>query len=82
MAYAYTTRPVNVRLPEWAFEVVEQRSQATKESKTEVIIEAISCLRDREIQALMAEGYREQVQTAREIAEGMLPAATDTLPEW
>jgi hypothetical protein len=82
MAYAFPTRPVNVRLPEWAFEVVEQRRQLTKESRTEVIVAAINCLREKEIRELMVEGYLEQAENALAIAESMLPAAADILPEW
>jgi hypothetical protein len=82
MAYAYPTHPVNVRLPEWAFEVVEKRRESTKESRTDVIVAAIDCLREKEIRELMAEGYREQAEDAHAIAESMLSAAAEILPEW
>jgi len=51
-------------------------------SKTQVLIEAVTCLRDREIAALMEEGYREMAEESLALSEAALPAAIETLPDW
>jgi hypothetical protein len=76
------TRPVNFRLPEWAIEFLAARAAALQTTKTEVVVEAIAGLRERELEALMEEGYRERAAELLETAETSLPAGTETLPEW
>jgi hypothetical protein len=82
MAPTQHTHAVNIRLPDWAFELLEERRASTSVTRTDVILEAINCLHERDLHELMAEGYREQAENARQIAESMLPAASDSLPEW
>lgn len=76
------SRPVNFRLPEWVIDYLEVRAQARRETKTQVIVDAVTCLRDQELSALMEEGYRDRAEEPLEFAELSLPAAAETLPEW
>lgn len=73
---------VNVRLPEWATEFVEERSKVRRESKTQVIVEALSCLRGQETEDLMREGYMALRQESVALAEEGMAAGAETLPEW
>ena len=75
-------KPVNFRLPQWVIDFLETRAAETNETKTQVIVEAVACLRDREIAALMEEGYREMSEQSLSMAEESLPAAIETLPDW
>ncbi|MCE5254052.1 MAG: hypothetical protein LLG45_07605 [Actinomycetia bacterium] len=81
-ARAETTRPFNVRLPVWAGDFVDRRSNETGATKTQVIVEAISCLRAQEVQALMREGYEEMRRVDRRMAEEDMAAGNESLPEW
>ena len=81
MATALPNRPMNFRLPEWVIDYLEIRAAERSETKTQVIIEAVACLRDHETATRMAEGYREMAKESLALAEGALPAATETLPE-
>lgn len=76
------TRPVNFRLPEWVIAYLTERAEARRTTKTQVLVEAVDCLRERERAALMAEGYADRGEDAVELAEAALPAAAETLPEW
>jgi hypothetical protein len=80
--HAEELRPVQFRLPGWARDYVEGRASAKGESKTQVVIEAISCLRSREMEELMKEGYLAMRETARGVAEEGMAAGAETLPEW
>ena len=82
MANAEQSKPVSFRLPKWVLDFIDARSAECKEPKTQVIVEAIACLRDRELAALMQDGYREMAGESLNLAESNLPAATETLPEW
>ncbi len=82
MASAMPNKPVNFRLPQWVIDYLETRSSERNESKTQVIVQAVACLRDQETAALMEEGYREMAVEWLALAEGSLPAALETLPEW
>ncbi|MHB1342725.1 MAG: hypothetical protein ACYC77_09460 [Coriobacteriia bacterium] len=46
------------------------------------MIEALECLREKEMAALMAEGYRELADLNTELAEEAIGIAAETLPEW
>jgi hypothetical protein len=82
MATVMPNRPVNFRLPQWVLEFLESRAKERNASKTQIVVEAVSCLRDRDLAALMEEGYREMAEDSRATAEASLPAAIETLPEW
>ena len=77
-----TAIPINVRLPAWASEFVERRASETGATKTQVLVDAIACLRAAHVQALMREGYEEMRQANRQMAEEDLAAADGSLPEW
>jgi hypothetical protein len=75
------SKPYNFRLPPVAYEYLEEQAQSGERSKTEVVVEALACLRERQREALMAEGYRELAVWNRELAEGTLSAGNEALPE-
>jgi hypothetical protein len=60
---------------------LETRASEGGVSKTDVVVAALECLRERESDALMEEGYREMSElNARLAAEALL--ASDGVPEW
>lgn len=79
---AIGTKPVQFRLPAWARDFLDERSRQVGSSKTEVVMEALECLREKEMAALMAEGYRELAELNSQMAEESIGIASDTLPEW
>lgn len=82
MGTVMPSKPANFRLPQWALDFLERTAEERQESKTQIVVEAVACLRDRELAMLMEEGYREMAEEARTLAEGSLSAAAETLPEW
>jgi len=80
--YPRAAKPFNVRLPMWAIEYLEERSAETGETKTQLVIDAISCLRAEHVRALMREGYEEMREIDRRMAEDDLAAGAKCLPEW
>lgn len=81
-AAAVGTKPVQFRLPAWARDFLDEHSRQAGSTKTEVIVEALECLREKEMAALMAEGYREMADLNSEFAEESIGIASETLPEW
>ncbi|MHB9004198.1 MAG: hypothetical protein ACYC6C_09050 [Coriobacteriia bacterium] len=79
---AFETKPVQFRLPAWAREFVSEQSREAGTTKTEVIVEAIECLREKKLAALMADGYRELSELNSLMAEESVALASETLPEW
>ena len=57
MRQSRPTRQAQFRLPEWATELIEQVAEERRISKTQVVLNALECLRERELEELMAEGY-------------------------
>jgi hypothetical protein len=80
--HAQTARPFNVRLPVWASDFLDHRSVETGTSKTQVMVDAISCLRATHVQALMREGYEEMREINRQMADDDMAAGSECLPEW
>lgn len=76
------TTPSQFRLPAPAREFIEQRAAERGVTKTEVVLEALACLREREIEERMAEGYRYRAREHRTLAEDGLRPAEETWPEW
>jgi hypothetical protein len=76
------TTPSQFRLPAPAREFIEQRAAERGITKTEVVLEALACLREREIEERMAEGYRFRAKEHRALAEEGLLAAEEAWPEW
>ena len=77
-----TTRQAQFRLPLWVNEYLERRALQSGRTKTDVVVEAVTCLRDREQAEAMERGYREQAALNAEIAESAIAAATEVLDEW
>lgn len=77
-----TTRQAQFRLPLWVNEYLERRALQNGRTKTDVVVEAVTCLRDREQAEAMERGYREQAALNAEIAESAMAAATEVLDEW
>lgn len=76
------SRPVNFRLPEWVVEYLAARATARGTTKTQIVVDAVAALRERELETLMEEGYRDRGDELLEAAETSLPAAGETRPEW
>lgn len=80
--HVQAAKPFNVRLPGWAADYLERRSLELGTTKTQLMVDAISCLRAAQIQALMTEGYGEMNEfDAALVGEGMA-AGAECLPEW
>jgi hypothetical protein len=77
-----TTTPAQFRLPPWAVEFIAQRAESHATTKTDVVLEALECLRVRETEELMAEGYLARADENVRLAEEGLLAAEETLPQW
>ena len=73
---------ITVRLPDALSEYLNSRIERGSETKTQVVIAALECLRDRELEALMREGYAERSAHVLEESETALPASTEAWPEW
>lgn len=79
---AAQTTPMQFRLPRWAGEFIERRAALRGTSKTQVILEAISCLEKQDAESLMRAGYEEMNERGRKMAEADMAATAESLPEW
>jgi len=82
MATVMPNKSATFRLPQWVHDFLDRKADEEQESKTEIVVEAVACLRERELAALMAEGYREMAEDSLAMAEANLPVVVETLPEW
>ena len=82
MDYSTAKRPAQFRFPEWAHLFVEERAAAAGTTKTEVVLRALECMREREVEEAMAEGYLARASAARVFAEVAIKAAEESWPEW
>jgi hypothetical protein len=62
----YTTKPAQFRLPIWAHEFLAQEASATGTTKTDVLVEALSDLREKRFHDLMEQGYKELAEVMLE----------------
>lgn len=69
------TKPFNVRLPIWAIDYIDQRSEEHGITKTQVVVDALTELRNRELHDLMRRGYEEMSAVDRRMAEDALTAS-------
>lgn len=75
-----TAKPFNIRLPAWAIEYIDRRSEERGTTKTQVVVEALSYLRAKDVHSLMRVGYQEMRETNRHMAEEGTAASTERLP--
>ena len=75
-------KPGQYRLPEWAHEFLAEEAERYGVTKTQVIVKALERLRDSEVEALMAEGYRDVAEENLAIAEEGLPVVAEALEDW
>jgi hypothetical protein len=80
--YSSPTRPAQFRFPEWANLFVEEQAAAAGSTKTEVVLRALECLRERQLEDLMAKGYVARANEGRDFSEVALGAAEDSWPTW
>jgi hypothetical protein len=80
--YTSGTRPGQFRLPLWAHDYINERAAQYGKTKTEVVLEALECLRQRDVYELMAEGYEARAADGRQLADTGLQAAEESWPEW
>jgi Arc/MetJ-type ribon-helix-helix transcriptional regulator len=73
---------ITVRLPKSLVDFVDRKAQDEGAIRTDVLIDAISCLKARDMEALMAEGCRDRAGLDLRIAAGNLAAGAENLPEW
>jgi hypothetical protein len=64
-----STKPFNVRLPQWALQYINDRAVASGTTKTDVLLEALGSLRAQDREALMRKGYEEMREIDRILAE-------------
>lgn len=75
------TKPFNVRLPIWAVEYIDRRSEERGVTKTQVVLDALSGLRAQELQELMREGYAEMSEVNRDMARRAMSLSRESLSE-
>ena len=75
------TRPVQVRLPEPVGDFLCGLAQERGESKTQIVVEALECLRQQLLERRMEAGYRELAGEQRPIVEAGLAAGLPTIPD-
>ena len=67
-----STKPFNVRLPEWAVQFIDDRAVASGTTKTDVLLEALRSLKVQDRDALMRKGYEEMREIDKLLAEEAL----------
>ncbi len=67
-----STKPFNVRLPEWAVQYINERAATSGTTKTDVLLEALQSLKVQDREALMRQGYEEMREINRLLAEESL----------
>jgi hypothetical protein len=72
MLVGMSTKPFNVRLPDWAVQYINERAVASGTTKTDVLLEALRSLKVQDREALMRRGYEEMREIDRLLAEESL----------
>ncbi len=72
MLGSMSTKPFNVRLPEWAVQYINDRALSAGTTKTDVLLEALRSLQVQDREALMRRGYGEMREIDRLLAEESL----------
>jgi predicted DNA-binding protein len=75
------TRPVQVRLPESVHDFLTALAHERGESKTQIVQEALECLRQQLLERRMEAGYRDLAGEQQQIVEAGLAASLSTIPD-
>jgi len=75
------TRPVQVRLPEPVDAFLAALAEERGETKTEIVVEALECLRQQLIERRMEAGYRDLADEERQIVTAGLAASLPTIAD-
>jgi hypothetical protein len=75
------TRPVQVRLPVPIDDYLTGLAQERGESKTQIVVEALECLRQQLLERRMEAGYRELAGELHPIVAAGLAAGLPTIPD-
>jgi len=75
------TRPVQVRLPEAADSFLSGLAHELGTTKTQIVIEALECLRKQRLERQMEAGYRELADGQAQIVEAGLAAGLPAVPD-
>lgn len=75
------TRPVQVRLPEAADTFLSGLAHELGTTKTQIVIEALECLRQQRLERQMEAGYRELADGQAQIVEAGLAAGLPAVPD-
>jgi hypothetical protein len=67
-----STKPFNVRLPDWAIQYITERAVSSGTTKTDVLLEALRSLKVQDREALMRKGYEEMREIDHLLAEESL----------
>lgn len=74
-------RPVQVRLPEPVDAFLAALAQERGETKTEIVVEALECLRQQLIERRMEAGYRDLADEERQLVTAGLAASLPTIAD-
>jgi hypothetical protein len=74
------TRPVQVRLPEPVDDFLTGLAEELGESKTQIVVEALECLRQQLLERRMEAGYRELAGEQDQLVAAGLAASLPTTP--
>lgn len=75
------TRPVQVRLPEPVDTFLTALAEERGETKTEIVVEALECLRQQLIERRMEAGYRDLADEERQLVTAGLAASLPTIAD-
>jgi len=75
------TRPVQVRLPGPVDDFLTALAHERGESKTQIVQEALECLRQQLLERRMEAGYRDMAGEQQQIVEAGLAASLSTIPD-
>jgi hypothetical protein len=75
------TRPVQVRLPVPVDDYLTGLAQERAESKTQIVVQALECLRQQLLERRMEAGYRELAGEQGQLVAAGLAASLPTIPD-
>ena len=75
------TRPVHVRLPVPIDDYLTELADEHGESKTQIVVEALECLRQELLERRMEAGYRELAEEGFRLVAAGLAAGLPVIPD-